>query len=450
MRITLKPMVLLGCTIAIMVATAVIGQDWPQWRGPNRDAHATGFEAPATWPEQLAEIWKVTVGDGVASPSLVRDKLYVFSRQEGNEILRCLNAATGDEIWKQQYEAEPVTGPASRYDGPRATPTVAEGKVVTLGAQGMLSCFDAETGDLVWRNNENVGNTPRFATSSSPIVTDGLVITEFGSDENGGLAAYDLSTGNEKWKWTGSGATYGSPVQMTIGGGDAIICPMADKMVVLAAADGKLLWEMPYKQGRYNSATPIVNDSTLIMAGPTSGFTALKLTMQGDELVPNELWKNTDNSVGFNTPVVKDGRLYGISGLNSLFCIDIENGQTLWNAPLGGDEQAQAEQGGGRRRGGDGEAQAGQDRGERRGGGRRGRGGRRGGGGRGFGSVVDAGSVLLALIQSGQLTVFAPGDEFSQIATYKVADAETLAYPVPSRFGLFIKDQNSLSLLSTK
>lgn len=459
MRGALKPTVSLVCWMVIVAASTAFGQDWPQWRGPNRDARAAGFQAPATWPDELTEKWKVPVGDGVASPSLVGDKLYVFARQDGNEILRCLNASTGKEIWKDQYAAEPVTGPASRFDGPRSSPTVVEGKVVTLGAQGMLSCLNADDGQVVWRNEDNVGNVPRFATSSSPIVVAGLVITEFGADEDGGLVAYDLNTGDEKWKWTGSGASYGSPVQMTVDGVEAVVSPMGDKMVALAAADGKLLWEMPYKQGRYNAATPIVSEDTLILAGPTSGMTALELTKQDDEVAPEEAWKNTDNSVGFNTPVVKDGKLYGISGLNSLFCLNVENGQTAWNAPLGGEDQAQGGQGQERQaqerpaqegQAQEGQAQEGQGDGGRRGR-RGGRGGRRGGrGGGGYGSVVDANSALLALIPSGQLTVFAPGDEFSPLVTYKVAEAGTYAYPVPSQFGLFIKDQDSITLWATQ
>src|ERR1043166_8724362 len=81
----------------------VAAADWPQWRGPNRDGKITGFEAPATWPKELTKKWTVTIGDGVATPALVGDKLYTFSRQGGDEIIRCLDAATGDERWKDKY-----------------------------------------------------------------------------------------------------------------------------------------------------------------------------------------------------------------------------------------------------------------------------------------------------------------------------------------------------------
>src|SRR5262245_42176330 len=79
------------------------GQDWPQWRGPNRDAKANGFKAPSTWPKELTKKWSVTIGNGVATPSLADGKLIVFSRQDDNEVVRCLNAVTGDELWKDEY-----------------------------------------------------------------------------------------------------------------------------------------------------------------------------------------------------------------------------------------------------------------------------------------------------------------------------------------------------------
>ena len=128
---------ILGCAVLSLVASAT-AQDWPQWRGPQRDAKASGFNAPATWPEQLTEKWQVTVGSGVATPALVGDKLYVFTRQDENEVIRCLDAGTGQEIWQQTYQAKPVEGAASRFPGPRSSPAVVDGKVVTVGAGNAL------------------------------------------------------------------------------------------------------------------------------------------------------------------------------------------------------------------------------------------------------------------------------------------------------------------------
>jgi hypothetical protein len=99
--------------IVLMIAIGVWAQDWAEWRGPNRSGKAVDFKAPKTWPKELTKKWKVTVGEGVATPALVGDKLYVFSRQEGNEITRCLNAADGKEIWQEKYESLGASGPAS-------------------------------------------------------------------------------------------------------------------------------------------------------------------------------------------------------------------------------------------------------------------------------------------------------------------------------------------------
>ena len=140
-----------GLAIVGLVVTgsaAAHAQDWPQWRGTNRDGKATGFKAPESWPKELKQQWKIEVGDGVATPSLVGDKLYAFTRQEGKEIIRCLNAATGEELWQDKYDAEAVRGAASGFSGPRSSPTVAAGKVITLGAQGTLSCYAADMGKV--------------------------------------------------------------------------------------------------------------------------------------------------------------------------------------------------------------------------------------------------------------------------------------------------------------
>ena len=100
--------VLVGC-VMLSGARSAWAQDWPQWRGPNRDAKVSGFKVPQTWPKELTQKWKVKVGNGDATPALVGDKLYVFTLQEGNEVRRCLDAATGKELWTDKYPANGAT-----------------------------------------------------------------------------------------------------------------------------------------------------------------------------------------------------------------------------------------------------------------------------------------------------------------------------------------------------
>jgi len=397
--------VIVGCVILIAVGSA-LGQDWPQWRGPDRDGVASGFTAPGQWPAELTQKWKVTVGFGDATPALVGNKLYVAARQGEEEVTLCLDAANGKELWKDKYTAQEVTGPASRHPGPRSSPAVAEGKVVTLGVGGVVSCLDAGTGKLVWRKDPFPKIVPRFFASFSPIIVDGMAIAHLGGQGNGAIIAYDLAGGNEKWRWSDEGPDYGSPVLLTVEGTKQIATPTEGSIVGINVADGKLLWKYPFPPARraYNAATPIVGKDMIIITGAGRGTKALKIEKQGSGFAARELWSNPDLATQFNTPILKNGLLFGLSNSNNLFCINAQTGQTAWT-----DTNAY--------------------------------------GSRGFGSIVGAGSCLIALPNDSNLIVYKPdGAAYSEIKRYKVAETETYAHPVVAGNRIFIKDQDSVAM----
>src|SRR5262249_36197978 len=246
------------------------------------------------------------------------------------------------------------------------------------------------------------GTVPMFFTSSSPLVVDGLCIAQLGGRQRGGILALDFSTGYESWELTGDGGAYGSPALVHVGNTKLIVADNHGKMVALNAADGKLVWETPFTPARmnYNASSPIVDGQTVIYGGGGRGFKAVKFEKNGDTIVAKELWSNSDKSVQYNTPVLKGGRLYGLSQNNEFFCLDAQDGKTLWTASAGlaappppAREMKRGSSGKGERKG---------DQGKGGSGGMRGRGGSRGG----YGSIVDAGSVLLALTPSSDLIVF--------------------------------------------
>jgi len=256
---------------------------------------------------------------------------------------------------------------------------------------------------VLWRKDDFAGSLPRFFTASSPLITGGRCIAQLGGEDQGGMAAYDLASGTEKWKWTEDGTAYASPALMTVGGTKMVVALTAKKIVGVGVADGKLLWEAPFVvQGRaYNAATPVVDGATVIYAGAGRGTKAVKIEKTGEGFTARELWSNPDNTVQFNSPVLKDGCLYGISQNGALFCFDAGNGKTLWTADLGG---------------------------------------------RGFGTVTDAGAVLMALTPSGELVVFEPSSkEYKKVASYQVG-VDTYAYPVVTSKGIFMKDKDSVTL----
>jgi outer membrane protein assembly factor BamB len=381
------------------------GQDWPQWRGPNRDGKATGFTAPETWPKTLTQKWKITVGLGDATPALVGEKLYTFTRQDDDEVILCLNAADGKELWRNKYAAEAIGGPDSGlHPGPRSSPTVADGKVVTLGVDGVVSCLDAANGKLLWRKDPMHGAVPRFHTAMSPIIVDDMCVAQLGGQGKGAMIAFDLAAGSEKWKWEGDGPAYGSPMLMTVEGTKQIVAQTEKSIVGVDVADGKLLWKIatPVTGRMNNAATPIVDGQTLIYTGQGAGTKAVKVEKQGDKFATKEIWKNEKLGTGFNTPVLKDGLLFGISQSGSLFCLRAATGETAWTAA---------------------------------------------GGRQGFGSIVDAGPVVVALPNSSEFIAFSPGDrKYEELARIKVSDTQTYAYPIVSGKRIFVKDKDTLTM----
>jgi len=320
-------------------------------------------------------------------------------------VTLCLNAADGKELWRDKYAAQAVTGAAARHPGPRSSPAAADGKVVTLGVGGILSCLDAATGKVVWRKDEFSKAVPQFFTGMSPILVDGVCIAHLGGKDNGAILAFDLATGNPKWKWTGDGPAYASPVLATVDGTKQIVVQTEKNVVGVAAADGKLLWQVASQpQGRfYNAATPIVDGQTVIYTGQGKGTKAVKIEKQGDGFAAKELWSNADLGTGFNTPVLKDGMLFGLSDKGNLFGMNAKTGQAAWTDPT--------------RRGGN------------------------------FAAILDAGSCLLALPSNSELIAFKPGDkQYEELARIKVADTPTYAHPVIAGNRIFVRDQDALAL----
>jgi len=152
----------------------------------------TSFTAPESWPAELTAGWQVSVGPGDSTPALVADRLYVCARQGADEITLCLDAKTGNELWRDQFAAQAVTGAAARHPGPRSSPAVAEGKVVTVGVGGVISCLDAASGTLAWRKDPFPGQVPRFFAATSPVVVAGMAIAHLGGSDQGAIVAFLL------------------------------------------------------------------------------------------------------------------------------------------------------------------------------------------------------------------------------------------------------------------
>ena len=380
--------------------------DWPQWRGTNRDGAAT-FSSPAAWPEKLTMKWKVDVGIGYAAPITVGDRVYAFSRQNEDEVMRALDAATGKTIWETKYNATYKPNPAATRThgtGPKSTPTFADGRLYTLGMSGLVTAFDAAGGKQLWQTPLPKTET-LYHTAMSPIVDRGLVIVHVGGHNDGALTAFDARTGAVSWAWTGDGPAYGSPIVVELGGTRQVITMTQENLVGVAAADGALLWKRPYSvRATRNAVTPIVHNQIVIVSGlgmPVSGFRVINRAGQWST---EDVWVNNDTTMDMSTGVVIGNSLYGFSPRNSgqYFAIDANTGQTQWlSEPRQGENAA----------------------------------------------VVRAGDLWFALNTEAELKVArANPKQFEILKTYDLADSATWAQPVLSGQRVFIKDLSSVSL----
>jgi len=389
--------------------------EWPQWRGPGRDGQAAGAAAPQAWPKELKPRWRVEVGVGHASPVVSGGLVYQFARQGEDEVLVALDAATGREVWRAGAVPAPYTmNPAAtgHGKGPKSTPVVAGGRVFTLGIAGLLSAHDAKTGRLLWRKDfskQYPTTSPLYGTSMSPVVEGNLLIAHVGGHDKGALTAFDAATGAVKWSYDGDGPAYSSPVVLTAGGERQLVTFTQKDLVAVSASTGALLWKLPAKT-HYdtNCNTPVVYRDTVVVSLEGQGLVALRPAREGGKWAAREVWRNEENELYMNTPVLHGSTLYGLSTRKKgqFFAVDAATGKTLWQGPGRMGENA---------------------------------------------SILNLSGTLLALTNDAVLYVLPAGAaSFAPAAQYTVATSQTWAHPVFLGDQILVKDEKTLASLSLK
>lgn len=396
-------------------APAVATAEWPQWRGPNRDGLALGVAAPSVWPKELKPGWKVTVGIGHASPVVSKGVVYQHARQGEEEVLLALDPTTGKELWRAGAVPAPYElNPAARGHGkgPKSTPVVAAGRVYTLGIAGLLSAHDAKTGRVIWRKDfskQFPTTSPLYGTAMSPVVVGNLLIAHVGGHDKGALTAFDAATGAVKWSYDADGPAYSSPVSLTVGGERQVVTFTQKELVGVSAATGALLWKLPAKTGYdTNCNTPVVYKDTVVVSIEGQGIVALRPAREGGKWKAVEVWRNEENELYMNTPVLAGSTLYGLSARKKgqFFALDAATGKTVWQGPGRMGENA---------------------------------------------AVVNLGGTLLALTNDAVLYVLPAGaTSFAPSAQYTVATSQTWAHPVVLGDRVLVKDETTLAALSLK
>jgi outer membrane protein assembly factor BamB len=311
--------------------------DWPQWRGPQRDAVSRETGLVDDWGEQGPKIlWRIDAGAGFSSVSVSQGKLYTLWDEGETQLLVCLDAATGRELWRREL------GPPFRHhygDGPRVTPLVEDGLVYAIGTGGRLLAADQHTGETAWQRdlvNDFDTDLPTYGYSSSPLVVDDKLIIEAGG-KSAAFVALDKKTGQVAWSAADDKPAYSSPIEIEVAGVNQVVFWSAHGLHSVASQTGRLLWRYswetfcPVTGDPLNTGTPIFIAPDRIFLSSGSGAAVIRLVHTGDGFRVEEVWESGELRADVNTALFTDGHIYGFDR-GTLKSVDAATGEIRWKA----------------------------------------------------------------------------------------------------------------------
>jgi outer membrane protein assembly factor BamB len=314
------------------------GADWPQFLGPQRNGVSAETGLVLSWDSKGPPVlWEREVGEGYSAPVVAGDRLILFHRLANEDVVECLDPATGKPRWKYTYPTS-YQDWLNKGNGPRSTPLIAEGKVFTLGAAGHLLCLDLATGKKSWSRNLLDDYQVRrsfFGIGTSPILEGDILAINVGGREGAGIVGFHKDTGKEVWRATDHDASYASPVAATFDGVRHLIFFTREGLVSLDPASGAVRFNRRWRpriNESVNAASPVVaGDQVFVSTSYNTGALVVRGSKQGVE----EIWKGDDSlSCHFSTPVERAGFLYGFDGRQEVGtqfrCVEWKTGKVRW------------------------------------------------------------------------------------------------------------------------
>ena len=324
------------------LAPGAVTNDWVSFLGPSHNAVSS--ETPLLRALPPALVWELGKGSGYASPVVAGDRLVFIHRIGDEEVVECLQCDTGEGRWRFSYS----TSYEDRYgynNGPRSSPVIGRGRVFTIGAQSQLHCLDLETGDLDWRRDlvKDYGVTQNFfGTASTPLVEGSLLIVNVGGPRQACVVGLEVETGREVWRAGDWGPSYASPIPATVHGQRRVFVfaggesdPPAGGLLSINPASGVVDFTLSHRSQTFesvNASCPVIfDDKVFISASYRAGGALIEVRPDFSHRV---VWTTSEFGLHFNTPIYRDGYLYGFDGRNqgdsSLACVDCETGQIAW------------------------------------------------------------------------------------------------------------------------
>ncbi|TWU20900.1 PQQ-binding-like beta-propeller repeat protein [Bythopirellula polymerisocia] len=328
LRLDLRSLIF-ACALLCCSSDLLAEGPWPQWQGPQRDAVSTEAgliqEFPEGGPQRL---WLFEdCGIGYSGPAIVENKLYILGAFEGTDHLLCLDATTGEQLWKSPLGS---TFENDWGNGPRSTPTVDGDFMYVLTPTGTLYCLQTDDGSIVWQKEmqDLGGEIPVWGYSESPLVLGNTVFCTPGGEE-GAIAAFDKISGDLLWQSKDyvDVAHYSSIMPMKHDGRTILVQLLYKELVGVDPENGGGLWSIPWNGNVAVIPTPIIShDTVYATSGYGAGCVLVRLSGNDAEVVYEN--KNMTNHHG--GVILRDGHLFGYSDGKGWVCQDHETGKLVW------------------------------------------------------------------------------------------------------------------------
>ncbi|MFI4874459.1 MAG: PQQ-binding-like beta-propeller repeat protein [Blastopirellula sp. JB062] len=331
------------CAYLAVIATVSQADDWPQWRGENRDGVWREDRILRKFPPTGVEVkWRAPIGSGYSGPTVAAGKVYVTDRlvePKQIERIHCFDERSGRRLWSHEY-ACPYVG-VGYQAGPRASVTIDGGSAFALGTMGNLFCLDATSGAILWSRDLNADfqiRMPHWGIAAAPLVYRDRLILQIGGSNGACIIALNTKTGEEEWRALDDRAGYSAPILIEQAGRDVVVCWTGDGVAGLNPKNGEPYWHFawPPKNMPIGISTPVVQQDRLFLTGFYDGSLMLRL-LQNEPAVekiwqrvgPSERRTDALHSI-ISTPVFLPNAIYGCDSHGELRCLDPQTGDRIW------------------------------------------------------------------------------------------------------------------------
>ena len=323
--------------------------DYPAFLGGKPWAEANDARLAAKWNARPRELWKQRIGAGWSAFAVVGNFAVTQEQRGDDELISCYRVDDGEIVWTRSdpVRFDPTGGGSLGGIGPRATPTLHEGRVYAQGATGIVNCLDAAAGKLIWSCDTLTkfgGSNLLWGKAGSPMLMGDKLLIAVGdaaanvaaqsTGKGSSLVALDANTGEAIWQAGDRRASYATPVVTTLAGVEQVVVVNEEFVTAHDAGSGAVLWEHPWPgNSDANASTsqpvPVGDDRLFLSKGYGEGAELIRLAQSEGAWTIERLWKKSVMKTKMGNVVVKDGFVYGIDDVN-LQCIELDSGKQAW------------------------------------------------------------------------------------------------------------------------